>query len=173
MRAGTHRDLFVWTKRRCFACKNHRWRLGPRESSNSDAKHDVVHAQNDRSCLGLIETCYSSPEIAVLHSKTIVRALKPQRLVILVLKTLFCMHKPTCEGWNQYRLFLLVLSTLYCMHKTTDEGWDPYRFVCLVLKSLFCMHKTKDEGWNPFRLVSLVQITPFSMHKTTGEVWEP
>ena len=27
------------------------------ETSNSDAKHAVVHAQNDRSCLGPIETC--------------------------------------------------------------------------------------------------------------------
>ena len=149
MRAGTHRDMLFWPKSCCFVSKNHTSRLGPIESSNSDAKHDVVHAQNDRSCLGLIETCYSGPEVAVLHAKTIVGALKPQRLVILVLKSLFCMHKPTGVGWNQYRIFLLVLSTLLCVLKATDEVWDPYRLVSQVLKSLFCMHKTTDECWNP------------------------
>ena len=30
----------------------------------------MVNAQNDRSCLGHIETCYSGPEVAVLHAKT-------------------------------------------------------------------------------------------------------
>ena len=44
--------------------------MGPIETSDSDAKHAVVHAQNDRSCLGPIETCYSGPEVAVLHAKT-------------------------------------------------------------------------------------------------------
>ena len=29
-----------------------------------------LHAQNDRLCLGLIETCYFGPEDAVLHAKT-------------------------------------------------------------------------------------------------------
>ena len=37
------------------------------ETSNSDAKHAVVHTLNDRSCLRPIETCYSGPEVAVLH----------------------------------------------------------------------------------------------------------
>ena len=40
------------------------------ETSNSGANHAVVHAQNDRSCPGPIETCYSGPEVAVLHAKT-------------------------------------------------------------------------------------------------------
>ena len=68
-----------------------------------------------------IETCYSGPEVAVLHAKTTGGVLDPQRLVILVLKSLFCMHKTTGEGWNQYSLFILVLSTLFCVLKTTDE----------------------------------------------------
>ena len=72
-----------------------------------------------------METCYSGPEVAVLHVKT------------------------TGEGWNQYRLFILVLSTLLCVLKTTDEVWDPYRLVCLVLKSLFFMHKTTEKGRRP------------------------
>ena len=30
----------------------------------------MVNAQNDRSCLGPIETCYSGPEVVVLLAKT-------------------------------------------------------------------------------------------------------
>ena len=90
-----------------------------------------------------IETCYSSPEVAVLHAKTTGRVLDPQRLVILVLKSLFSLHKTTGEGWNQYSLFILVPSKLLCVLKTTDEVWDPYRHVSLVLKSLFAC--TKQE----------------------------
>ena len=60
---------------------------------------------------------------------------------MLVLRSLFCMHKITGEGWNLYSLFILVLSTLLCMLKTTDNVWDRYRLVSLVLKALFCMQK--------------------------------
>ena len=34
------------------------------------ANHDVFHAQNDRLCLGPIETCNSDPKVAVLHAQT-------------------------------------------------------------------------------------------------------
>ena len=61
VRCGTHRDLYFWSKSRCFASKNHTWGLGPMDTSNSDANHAVLHVQNDRSCLGLLETCYSGP----------------------------------------------------------------------------------------------------------------
>ena len=74
--------------------------MGPIETSNSDAKHAVVHERNERLCLGPIETCYAGPEVTVLHAKTIVGALEPQRLVIVVLKSLFCMHKMTGEVWD-------------------------------------------------------------------------
>ena len=70
MISGINRDLLFGSKSRCFACKSHRCGLGPIETSNSDAKHAVVHAQSDRSCLGPIETCHSGPEVAVLHAKT-------------------------------------------------------------------------------------------------------
>ena len=85
--------------------------LGPIETSNSNAKHALVHAQKDRSCLGPIETCYSAPEVAVLHAKNTCGVLDPQKLGIRVLKSLFCMHKTIGEVWNQYSLFILVLST--------------------------------------------------------------
>ena len=104
--------------------KNWRW-LVPIETSNSDVKPAVVRAQNDRSCLRPIETCYSGPEVAVLNAKTTGEAFDRQGLVNIALKSLFCMHKTRGEGWNQYSLFILVLSTQLCALKTTDEVWDP------------------------------------------------
>ena len=32
------------------------------------------------------------------------------------------MHKTADEGWDPLRLVILVLITLFIMHKTTDEG---------------------------------------------------
>ena len=40
------------------------------ETSNSEANHAVLHSQNDRSCLGPIETCNSAPKGACLNAKT-------------------------------------------------------------------------------------------------------
>ena len=54
MRAGTHRAY-----------------------SNSDAKHAVVHAKNDRSFLGPTEACSSSPKVAVLHAQNHRLGLEP------------------------------------------------------------------------------------------------
>ena len=71
------------------------------ETSNSDANHAVLHAQNDRWCLGPIEISYSSPKVAVLNAKT------------------------TDKGWDPERQVILVLITMYCMHKTTGDVWDP------------------------------------------------
>ena len=70
MRAGTHRDLLFWSKSRYFACKNHRWGLGPLGTSNSCTNDAFLHAQNDRWYLGPIETCCSGPKAAVFHPKT-------------------------------------------------------------------------------------------------------
>ena len=117
------------------------------ETSNSDAKHTVVHTQNDRSCLGPIETCYSGPEVAVLHGKSTGGVLDRQGLVILVVKPLYCMYKTTGEGWNPYSLDTLLLSTLLYVLKSTDEVWDPYRLVIMMQITLFCMHKTAGEDW--------------------------
>ena len=44
--------------------------MGPLETSDSDANHAVLHAQNDRWGLQPIETCNSAPKVAVLHEKT-------------------------------------------------------------------------------------------------------
>ena len=75
--------------------------------------------------MGPIETCYSGLEGAFLLAKTTDGVLDQQRLVILVLKSLFCMNKATGEGCKQYRLFILVLITMWCMHKKTADVWDP------------------------------------------------
>ena len=41
------------------------------QTSNSGANHAVLHAQNDRSGLGPMETCNSDPKVVVfLHPKT-------------------------------------------------------------------------------------------------------
>ena len=54
--SGPLRDLLLWSKSRCFACKNHWWGLGHIETSYSCANHAVLDTQNDRLCLGPRET---------------------------------------------------------------------------------------------------------------------
>ena len=80
------------------------------------------------------------------------------------------MQKPQVGSMDLQRVVIFVLKALFCMHKTTDEGWSPYSLFNLVLSTLLCLLKTTDEGWNPYRLAILVQITLFCKHKTTGEV---
>ena len=77
------------------------------ETSNCDAKHALVHAQNDRSCQGRIETCYSGPEVDVLHAKSIGAVLDPERLEILVLKSLFFLQKTTVRAGTHIVLIFL------------------------------------------------------------------
>ena len=44
--------------------------MGPIETSNSDARHAVLQAENHRWGLGPIETCTFGPNVAGLHAKT-------------------------------------------------------------------------------------------------------
>ena len=44
--------------------------MGPIETSNSDARHAVLHAENHRSVVGPIETCTFGPKVAGLHAIT-------------------------------------------------------------------------------------------------------
>ena len=48
--------------------KNEGW--NPYRLVSSGANHAVLHAQNDRLCLGIIVTFYAAPKVAVLHPKT-------------------------------------------------------------------------------------------------------
>ena len=66
----THRDLLFCSRSRCLAWKNHRWGLGPTETSNSGLKVAVLHAENDRCGVVPIQTCNLGAEGAVLHEKT-------------------------------------------------------------------------------------------------------
>ena len=50
--------------------------------------------------MGPIETCNSDPKDAVLHAKTTDEGWDPQRLVILMLITLFGMRKTTAVVWD-------------------------------------------------------------------------
>ena len=70
------------------------------ETCNSRSNHAVLHSQINWRSLGIIETCISDPIGDVLHAKTTDKGWDPWRLVILVLITLFCMHKPTGEVWD-------------------------------------------------------------------------
>ena len=47
------------------------------ETCISDAKHAVLHSQNDRCGLGPIQTGKSGPKVAVLHPKTTDEGLDP------------------------------------------------------------------------------------------------
>ena len=71
------------------------------DTSISDANHVVLYAQNDRWGLGPMESSYSGPKVAVMHSKT------------------------TNEGWDPWRLVILMLKSLFWMYKTLGEVWDP------------------------------------------------
>ena len=51
--------------------------MGTLETSDSDANHAVLHAQNDREGLGPIETSNSGPYCAVLNVKTTEEAWDP------------------------------------------------------------------------------------------------
>ena len=153
MMSWTHRDLLFGSKSRCFTCKNHRWGLGPIETcyslyfctkrrcfaiknlkwgrgpietSKSDAKHAVVHAQSDRSCLGTIGTCYSGPEVAVLHGKTTGGVWDPQRLVILVLKSLFICTKSQVRA-GTYIVLILWCEARYYVHSKPQMRSGTHR----------------------------------------------
>ena len=70
MMAGTQRDLYFWSKSRCFARNNLKWGLGPIETGNSGAKVPILNEKNHRWGLGPIETCNSGTKVAVLHAKS-------------------------------------------------------------------------------------------------------
>ena len=130
----------------------------------SDAKHAVVQAQNDRWGLVPIETCNSVPKVAVLHAKTTDEGWDPQRLVILVLKFRFCMHRMRGDVWYPLRLVILVQSRCFAcknyrwrlgpiepinscanhavLHAQKDL-WclGPIETCCSGPKPLFSMHK--------------------------------
>ena len=75
--------------------------MGTIQTRISDANHAVLQAQNDRWSLGPIETITSGHNVAVVSVHT------------------------TEEGWDPEGLAILLLITLFWMHKMTGKVWDP------------------------------------------------
>ena len=146
--SGTHRDLLFRSISRCFASKNNTWGLEPMETSNSDARPAVLQAENHRWSLGPIETCYSGPEFSVCMQKPQVGSIHLQRLVILVLKALFCMHKTTGESWNPYSFLFLCKSRCFTYTKRQLRS-GTHTDLYSRLKVAVLHAKTTDEGWDP------------------------
>ena len=94
------RYFLFQSKTRCFACKNHRWGLGPIETSDSCANHVVLHAQNDRWGLGPTETCNSDANHDVLHSQSDRWGLGHIQTYNSVPKDAALQSKSTDEGGN-------------------------------------------------------------------------
>ena len=137
--SGTHRDLLFWTRSRCFACKNHRWALGPIETSNSCAKVAALLAQKHRCGLEPQQTCKSGHKGAVLHEKEHRWGLWPTETCNSSPKGAV-LHAQNHRWWLEAILSCHSGANHAVLHpKNTDEGWDPCRLVSLVLKSLFCM----------------------------------
>ena len=103
---------------------SHRWGLGPKDMCNCGHKVAVLHAQNDRWCLGPIETCYSGADHADLPAQNDRWGLVPIETRYSGPKVAVLHPKTTDEGWDLKRLVILVIITLYCMHKTTGDVWD-------------------------------------------------
>ena len=76
------------------------------ETSQSDAKDDVLHAQNHRCGLGPTETCNSGPKVSVFLAKTTNGGWDPCRLVILLLRKLRGLGpKETCKFGGKHAVF--------------------------------------------------------------------
>ena len=96
-----------------------------------------MHAQNDRLCLGPIESCYSGPKDAVLHAKATGGVLNQQRLVILLLKSLvlpvvLCMQKQrlldqhtSLYGCQTSPVVLCIQNRVISTRNTTFYGFQP------------------------------------------------
>ena len=123
------------------------------ETSNSEAKLAVLHAQNDRWGLEYIETCNSGQKVAVLNAQNHKWGLGPietrnsgdNHAVLHAHNDRWGLGPiETCNSGPN-------VSVLHA--KTADDGCDPYRPGILVLRRLFCIHKSTGEVWDPLGLV--------------------
>ena len=142
--SGTHRDLLFGSKGRCFECKNHRWGLGPIETSNSDARYGVLHAENHRWVLGPIETCNFGPKAAGLHSKTTDEVWAPYKLVSLVINSLFCMKKAQMRAGTHIDLSFWCKSRCFaCTKRQVMSGTHRD----LLFRSISRCFASKNHRW--------------------------
>ena len=94
------------------------------ETSDSGSNHAVLHAQNDRCCLGPLEFCYSSPKVAVLNAKITDKGWDSEtsdsganHAVLHAQNDRWCLG-PIEICYSGPKVAVLPA-------KTTDEGWDP------------------------------------------------
>ena len=111
------------------------------ETSNPGANYAVLHAQNDRWCLGPLE-------IFLFVSKSRCFACKTHRWGLGPIETSNSCAKDAVFHAHNDRFCLGLLETCYCcpkvavLHaKNTHEGWDPWRLVILMLSTLFSCKK--------------------------------
>ena len=149
MISGTHRDLLFGSKSRCFACKNHRWGLGSIETSNSDAKHAVLHEENHRWGLGPIDTSNCGHKVAVLNAQNNRWGLEPIEPSNSGANhaDVITQNERSCLGPLEISYSGPEFAVLHA--KTTGGVLDPQALVILMLGTLFCIQKIIGEVWDP------------------------
>ena len=186
--SGTHRDLLFGSKSCCFACKKHRWGLGPIESGNSDTRHAGLYAESHRWGLGPKDMCNCGHKVAVLHAQNDRWGLRPiearnfrpkaavlnaqnQRWGLKLIETSYsgANHAVLYAQNDRWGLVpietcMLVQKSLFSMQKPQKKAGTNRDY---VLKSLICMHKTTVKGWNQHNLFILVPSTLLYVFKST------
>ena len=76
----------------------HRWGLGPIETSDSDANHDVLNATNDMWGMGPMETGYSGANQAASHAQNERWSLGPIETSNSDPKVAFCIQNPQMKA---------------------------------------------------------------------------
>ena len=169
--SGTYRDLLFWSKSRYFERKNHRWGLRPMETGIKGANHTVLHAQNDRLCLGPMETCYSSPKVDVLLPKTrwglgpietsdseanhAFLHPKKGRWVMVPIETCNSAPKVAVLGGKTKDKVLGPIETYISganhavVHAQNDRWYLGHIETCYDPKGTILHPKTTHEGWHP------------------------
>ena len=94
------------------------------ETSKPGANHAVLHAQNDRWCLGPLEICYSSPKVAVLNTNTTDKGWDSKKSNSGANHAvLHAQNDKWCLGPIEICYTGPKVAVLHA--KCTDEGWDP------------------------------------------------
>ena len=173
MKSGTHRDLEFCTKRRCYANKDHRWGLGHIETSNSNARHAVLHAPNDRCGLGLTETCNSGANLAVFHAQNDSWGLGPIEISNCDAKN--AVFHTQNDTWGLGPIEACISGANHDVFHAQSDRWGlgPIQTYNTVPKDAALQSKSTGECGDPWRLVFMMLCMLLDMHKTTGHVWDP
>ena len=179
-----------------MCAQNHRWGLGPIETSNSCAKVAVLHAQKHRwrlepirsfySCakyavmcgqnhrwgLGSIQTCKSGHKVAVLQGekKTQMKAGTHIDLSFWCKSRCFACTKGQVRSGNHWDLLFRSKSRCFAS-KNRSWGLGPIQTSKSDANHAVLNAKNTGKVFDPQRLVILALKLPFCVHKTTGEGW--